>query len=89
MLPRSDPPILVRAAFLNNKGGQKDLFLRGLELRKRLPDYLKDRSAVLVNALSPFLPSVLQHITIKLDDNSLSTAEMWEIFDLETRSQLF
>jgi hypothetical protein len=74
---RSDPSFLICTILLQNED-QKDLVLRGLELRKRLPEYFRDRHDVLVKALPSFVPNVLRNKMIKLvDESKLSTDEMW------------
>jgi hypothetical protein len=76
MLPRSDPPISVRRRLLEDED-RKDFVLSGLELRRRLPEYLNDRYNCLLEKLSPHLPKVVRHETVMLE-HSLSTDEMWE-----------
>jgi hypothetical protein len=77
MLPRSDPPIRIRTCLLQDEE-RKDFVLNGLELRIKLPAFFKNRYDDLMEKLSPYLPKVLRHETIMLEQGSLSTDEMWE-----------
>jgi hypothetical protein len=73
MLPRSDPPREIRDSLLDSD--HSDLVLSGIELRRRLPEFLKERAGGLSDALS-FLPNVLRAQTMKLD-GTFSTEDMW------------
>jgi hypothetical protein len=78
MLPRSDPPPDIRTRLLQDES-QKDIVLSGLELRKKLSEFLKDRRQTNLMGALDFLPNVLRQEIIKLEEGSLSTDEMWKV----------